>query len=684
MKHHIIPGTSSYAEAMLAHLPMGVALFDAHDLLLLAANHTFHTFLDPNWRQGEALGHHIAEFLPHVERSGSINIFRQVVETGVPYQIDAYASSAFAVTRGITYWDWSATPIRDEEDQVSQLLLTLTDVTTQVLAQQQGERARSALEVEQQRLTLLEAMARRVGEVYRLKDIATTALAVVKEYLHPTSVVLYRNDATRQCFRVLAQSLPNEFPAHEERSLVRIPYDSSSLLVQMLRRERPLLSNLPLDNGEPGPEGLFQAIPGTQTLFWLPLRYKGFCEGVLVLSFSQELQVGAPQIQALEGCAGTLAEALSRARLHATIEREQQRFLTILDQLPEGVLLVEAISGTISYANSAASSLLGVPQKSLIGAQLNQLALSNVDPEPLQSSTVPWNFALIHALGGKTIRSQELVLRHSNGEEAILLSSAAPIRMEDGLITEAVIAFQDITIQKTIERQKSAFLTMVNHELRTPLTSVLGFSDLLRVHGTEGLSPLQSYAITNIAEQSECLKYLVDEILDQSHFEHAVFALNVRYQDLLPALKQVAERYSRTSDEHPIRFNIEDLPSNIKLMGWFDQQRIVQALDNLLTNAIKYSPAGSVIEFGVRLYAETSVESQSILLWVKDQGPGIAPEDLPHIFERFYRGQKRDLLVSGLGLGLYLAKEFVEHHRGRIWAESTEGTGSTFFLTLPL
>ncbi len=684
MKHHIIPGTS-YAEKILTHLPIGVALFDAHDLLLLAANHAFHTFLDANWQQGEALGHHITEFLPHVERSGSINIFRQVVETGVPYQMKAYASAIYAATRGITYWDWSVTPIRDQEDHVDQLLMTLTDVTEQVLAQQQGERARSALEVEQQRLTLLEAMARRVGEMYRLKDIATTALDVINEYLHPTSVVLYRNDATRQCLRALALALPKEFRSQEERSLARIPYDAPSLLIQMLQREQPLLSTTPLTNkSQQVPEGLLQAIPGTRTLFWLPLRYKNFCEGVLVVSFEQELQLSAPQMQALEGCMETLAEALSRARLHATIEREQQRFLTILDQLPEGVLLVEAISGTISYANSAASSLLMVPQKNLIGAQLNQLALSSVATGSLQSSTVPWNFALIHALGGKTIRSQELVLRRPGGDEAILLSSAAPIRMEDGLIAEAVIAFQDITMQKTIERQKSAFLTMVNHELRTPLTSVLGFSDLLRMHGTDGLSSLQSYAITNIAEQSECLKYLVDEILDQSHFEHAVFALNVRYQDLFPALKQAAERYSRTSDKHHIQFNIEDLPADIQLMGWFDQQRIVQALDNLLTNAIKYSPADSMIELGARLYAEAGAASQNLLLWVKDQGPGIAPEDLPHIFERFYRGQKRDQLVSGLGLGLYLAKEFVQHHRGRIWAESTEGAGSTFFLTLPL
>ena len=117
-------------------------------------------------------------------------------------------------------------------------------------------------------------------------------------------------------------------------------------------------------------------------------------------------------------------------------------------------------------------------------------------------------------------------------------------------------------------------------------------------------------------------------------------------------------------------------------MGWFDQQRIAQILNNLLTNAIKYSPTGEVIELGA--HPDTESGDYEVLLWVKDHGPGIASDDLPHIFERFYRAQKRDLTVSGLGLGLYIAKEVVQRHGGRIWVESTEGVGSTFFLALPM
>jgi signal transduction histidine kinase len=316
-----------------------------------------------------------------------------------------------------------------------------------------------------------------------------------------------------------------------------------------------------------------------------------------------------------------------------------------------------------------------------VGAPLHQLGSSSESITSSSHSSIPWNFALIHALGGKTVKGQELVVRRPDGTHAILLSSAAPIRMNERTITEAIIVFQDITVQKTIEHQKSIFLTMVNHELRTPLTAVLGFSDLLQEQEMEGLSPVQAHAIANIVKQGESLKYLVDEILDHSSLEHDVFALNIIYQDLVPLLTQAVERAAQMSKGHQILLNVNNL-STTRLMGWFDQQRIAQILNNLLTNAIKYSPTGEVIELGA--HPDTESGDYEVLLWVKDHGPGIASDDLPHIFERFYRAQKRDLTVSGLGLGLYIAKEVVQRHGGRIWVESTEGVGSTFFLALPM
>lgn len=673
--------TSPHTRTMLEYMPVGVALFDRLTLQLLDANPAFHSLFTSNWHQGRAIEHSFVELLLQIGQSDGEAIIRQVAETGIPYYGDSSAASS---AHQQIYWNWCIKPVTDADGRVIQLLLTLTEITTQVLTQQQAriilEQTNQRLKVEQQRLALLEAVTKSISKAMRAEHIAAAALDVIKEFFQPISIAFYATDSARQCFRALALALP---PAKESlrAALTRIPYDRSSLLSQTLQQDHPVLHR-GTGGKKQGVEELLYNIPGVDTTFWLPLWCDESCEGTLVVAFAQEMHAQAPQIQALKGCARPFAEALSRARLHTIIEQEQRRLHAMFGQLPEGILLVEAASGTISYANSAASSLLGVPHPSLVGTPLHQLGSSSENIKSSSPSRIPWNFALIHALGGKTINGQELTVRRPDGNEAILLCSAAPIRINAGIITEAIIVFQDITVSKTIEQQKNIFLTMINHELRTPLTAVLGFSDLLHEEDMEGLTPLQAQAITTIVKQSESLKYLVDEILDHSSFEHHAFTLNATYQDLLPLLRQAVESCAQTNKSYQIRLNVDSLPANARLKGWFDEQRIAQILNNVLTNAIKYSHEHGLIELGVKL--SKGNRKDEVLVWVKDQGIGIGPEDLPHIFEQFYRGQRRDRVVSGLGLGLYLTKEFVQQHKGRIWVESSEGIGSIFFILLPL
>ncbi len=672
--------TLSYTETMLEQIPVGVALFDASTFQLLDASPSFHALLDPNWQQGQAIGHSLTEFLSQMELSDSDAIFQQVVETGIAYQSDA--SVTFSSNH--TYWNWSVKPVKDANGQVIQLLLTLIETTVQVLAQQKVrtilEQTNQKLKVEQQRLMLLEAITKGISKAIWAEQIAEATLDVINESFQPLSAALYTTDSARQYFRALALTLP---PTKQfaRSALTRIAYNRSSLLYQAMQKRSALLSGA-TDEKVRGAEGLLHVIPEVNTTFWLPLWYDEYCEGILVVAFAQEMHIDAPQIRALEGCARPLAEALSRARLRAIIEQERQRLHTMLDQLPEGILLVEAASGTISYANSAASSLLEVPHQSLMGTPLHRLGSNSENIKPSSPSNMPWNFALVHALGGKTVNAQELTVSRPDGAEAILLSSAAPIRRNEGIITEAIIVFQDITVSKTIEQQKSLFLTMINHELRTPLTAVLGFSELLQEQEMEGLKPLQIHAIAAIVKQSENLQYLVDEILDHSSFRYDAFTLNTTYQDLLPLLIQAVDRCAQTNKSYKIQFNVDSLPTTAYLMGWFDEQRIAQILNNVLINAVKYSHEHELIELGVKLHE--GGEEDEVLLWIKDQGIGITTNDLPHIFEQFYRGEKRDRVVSGLGLGLYLAKEFVQRHGGHIWVESTVDVGSTFFIVLPL
>jgi len=377
---------------------------------------------------------------------------------------------------------------------------------------------------------------------------------------------------------------------------------------------------------------------------------------------------------------------LALTQTHQAVETERKRLRTILDQLPEGVLLVDARTSEVSYANPAAARHLGFALPQLIGTPLNQPGLLSPHDSSDQSQKLAsrWNFVLIDALWGNTMTNQELLVTRPDGSEVILLSSVAPIRTTKGLITEAVIVFQDITRLKRLEQEKNEFFAVANHELRTPLTVILGFAELLQMASADNVGVMKQYALQSIAQECTRLTQLLHGFLDVSRLERTQLDLRRSSQDLLQPLKQMFDRYKHMMQTHRLCLKLENLPSDGMLVGEFDIPRVEQILSNLLANAIKYSPADSEIEVGIRANYGVDSKAQEVLIWVKDQGMGIAAADLPHIFERFYRASTLDPSISGFGIGLYLTGELVKGHGGRIWVESKPDQGSTFFLTFPL
>lgn len=378
----------------------------------------------------------------------------------------------------------------------------------------------------------------------------------------------------------------------------------------------------------------------------------------------------------------TLCEAPSYVP-HTAIEDERVRLHAILDQLPEGVLITEVSTGSISYANAAAADLLGISLLHLIGTPLHRSPQATREGTPFDGQHLhPWQFAVIQALCRETVTSQETLVKRPDGSTIVALTSSAPLWMKNGMMTEAVVVFQDITARKNLERQKSEFLWMANHELRTPITIIQGFAEVLQLEGEERRVDASTlYALIQISEQSQQLTRLIEEMLDVSRIEQTRLILHIASHDLLRSLNQVIEGQSITTNKHSIRLTAEGLQANETLVGNFDEARIGRVFHNLISNAIKYSPDGGEIEVGLRFVAERPHE---VLIWVKDQGIGIAAHELPHIFKRFYRASSLADSLSGLGIGLYLVKEVMACHGGRVWVESVEGSGSTFYMLLPL
>ena len=681
----------TYAHLMLEHVPVGMALFNARDLRLLAANTRYHSFLELTWQHGHAIGHPLTEVLPQTECSEITAIFRRVAETGVGYRTEEYATSVPG--RGVTYWNCTLEPI-SENGQMGYVLLTITEATSQVVARKSTEQTQTALaqtyravEQERQRLEYTEAILLSVQNVSEPKVLAQAVFRALDACFSPQLLALYSTSPEQGTLSLLAS---HTHASRQHKASVFPPFLSSSsgsFALQAMHQRTPMIKrkSREMSKDECRERDALLSLPAIECVMYLPLWEK-HCEGVLVAAFAREEEADDLLVRTLSECAPHLAEALASARLHATITDERQRLHTVLDQLPEGVLLVEALTSKVEYANPAATQLLGLTLPQLIGVPLNQSAL--LSPYGLasqnQQSAFRWNFALIHALWGKTTRSQELSITRPDGSESVVLSSAAPIRRSNGLISGAVIVFQDITALKQLEQQKSMFFAVANHELRTPLTTIMGFADLLQFWAPDGANPRYQYAVTNIVKECEHLTQLIDDLLDVSRLEHVRLDVQRSYQDLLGPLKQLVTKYSHTTRTHHLRLTLEDLEPIDRLMGWFDLPRIEQILTNLMTNAIKYSPVGTEIEVGVRPYRDAQSTAQEVMIRVKDQGIGIATDDLPHLFQRFYRASTLDRSISGFGIGLYLTKELVQGHGGRIWVETTKGVGSTFFVALPL
>ncbi len=246
---------------------------------------------------------------------------------------------------------------------------------------------------------------------------------------------------------------------------------------------------------------------------------------------------------------------------------------------------------------------------------------------------------------------------------------------------------QELAVSLKAQRaEMESFLATTSHELKTPLTSLklgvqLAQKRLGRVPSSpeemkdtlEGLVPQLAYTERDV----ERLNHLVNDLLDVSRIEQGILNLRMEPADLASVLREAAEEQLQTDPSRSIQVTLAALPGPVPM----DAERIKQVITNYLTNALKYSPRGSPVEVGLK------VHSQQARVWVRDHGPGIAPEEQQQIWRRFYRVKGIEVQSGsgvGLGVGLHICRTIIEAHHGRVGLESAPGAGSTFWFTLPL
>ena len=344
------------------------------------------------------------------------------------------------------------------------------------------------------------------------------------------------------------------------------------------------------------------------------------------------------------------------------LEQESKRLHSILSYMTDGVLATNR-RGQITMINDMAKRQLGVESDDALNQ--NILELLKIEDE--------------YELRDLITQSPEMMIysQNVNGEYISLRVRFALIRRESGFISGLVAVLHDTTEQDKEERERRLFVSNVSHELRTPLTSVKSYLEAL----DEGAlyEPVAPDFIKVSLDETNRMMRMVTDLLHLSRIDNATSHLDVELINFTAFITFILNRFDkmRSQDEDKKYELVRDYPINSVWIE-IDTDKMTQVIDNILNNAIKYSPDGGKITVSMK------TTDDQMILSISDQGLGIPKEDLPKIFDRFYRVDKaRSRAQGGTGLGLAIAKEIVKQHNGFIWAKSEYGKGSTFTIVLP-
>ena len=377
--------------------------------------------------------------------------------------------------------------------------------------------------------------------------------------------------------------------------------------------------------------------------------------------YSQVLDMqGSSEITNITNNLNDLSEVIRLTQ--ENLEQESKRLHSILSYMTDGVLATNR-RGKITMINDMAKKQLGVQKEDVLNKSILEL-LKIADDYELRD--------LITQIPELMIDSQD-----QNGEYLSLRVRFALIRRESGFISGLVAVLHDTTEQEKEERERRLFVSNVSHELRTPLTSVKSYLEAL----DEGAlsEPVAPDFIKVSLDETNRMMRMVTDLLHLSRIDNATSHLDVELINFTAFITFILNRFDqiRGQDEEKKYELVRDYPITSVWIE-IDTDKMTQVIDNILNNAIKYSPDGGKITVTMK------TTDDQMILSISDQGLGIPKQDLPRIFDRFYRVDRaRSRAQGGTGLGLAIAKEIIKQHKGFIWAKSEYGKGSTFTIVLP-
>ncbi|MFE2776086.1 cell wall metabolism sensor histidine kinase WalK [Aerococcus urinaeequi] len=366
---------------------------------------------------------------------------------------------------------------------------------------------------------------------------------------------------------------------------------------------------------------------------------------------------------------GQLAESINYLSVRVgdaqdLTEAERQRLDSVLRHMTDGVIATDR-RGKITIINDRSLSILNKTQEEVIGESI------------IEALDLSDRFSFRELFD----QHESILLNYANDEgETIIRAEYSVIQRESGFISGLVWVLTDITEHEKIERDRKQFVSNISHELRTPLTSVRSYSEAL-VDGAIKDEKVAVEFLNVIQTETDRMIRMISDLLHLSRMDAKQQVINrelIIFKDLVNHILDRFDMMLQSEDYEGKNYMIKRELMEEEVWVEIDQDKLIQVIDNIMNNAIKYSPDGGTI------YVRLMSTHNQLVLSIQDQGLGIPQESIPHLFDRFYRVDKaRSRAQGGSGLGLSIAKEEIELHNGTIWVNSIENKGTTFFISLP-
>jgi two-component system, OmpR family, sensor histidine kinase VicK len=342
----------------------------------------------------------------------------------------------------------------------------------------------------------------------------------------------------------------------------------------------------------------------------------------------------------------------------ATTEGEKRKLSSVISNMTDGVIATDR-RGRVILINEPATKMLDVSRETVLSTPID--AVLGLEEE--------------YSFDDLLLEQESVILDLSNKKKHLILrANFSVIQKESGFVNGLIAVLHDITEQEKIEMERREFVANVSHELRTPLTTMRSYLEAL-ADGAWKDDEIAPQFLQTTRTETERMIRLVNDLLQLSKMDREDYRLSKEWIDFSIYFNKIIDRFELTKNQN-VTF-IREIPETPMFVE-IDQDKITQVLDNIISNAMKYSPEGGRITYRIK------EEDTQIVVSISDEGVGIPSENVNKIFDRFYRVDKaRTRRLGGTGLGLAIAKEMVQAHEGDIWAESVEGEGTTVYFSLP-